>query len=151
MLAKYPEVERKVREEMREVIGDSLDNLDFEVLKRLTYLEKVQKETLRMYSPAAGIFLRQAVKDHYIGNIPVQKGMIVAIKMNPNHFKEEFYERPEVFDPDRWTKIDKSKVDPLSYFPFSSGQRNCIGQHLSLLESKIAVVSLLHRYTNIGL
>jgi cytochrome P450 len=58
MLAKHPEVEKKVREEMREVIGDTLDNLDFDVLKRLTYLEKVQKEALRMYSPSAGIFLR---------------------------------------------------------------------------------------------
>jgi cytochrome P450 len=77
--------------------------------------------------------------------------MLVTVKIKPNHFREEFYERPEFFDPDRWTKIDQSKVDPLSYFPFSSGPRNCIGQHLALLESKIALVSLLHRYNKITL
>ena len=54
----------------------------------MKYMEKVQKEALRMASPTTGIFKREAVKDHYIGNIPIKKGMIVTVSMNPNHFKE---------------------------------------------------------------
>ena len=86
-----------------------------------------------MYGPSAGIFLREAVKDHFIGSIPVKKGVLVSLKIKSNHFKEEFYAHPEVFNPDRWEGIDSAKVDPFSFFPFSSGLRNCIGQHLALL------------------
>ena len=40
-----------------------------------------------MYSPNAGLFARVAVKDHYIGKIPVKKGVLVSVKIKPNHFK----------------------------------------------------------------
>jgi hypothetical protein len=42
---------------------------------------------LRMASPSTGIFKREAVKDHYIGNILIKKGMIVTINIDSNHFK----------------------------------------------------------------
>jgi cytochrome P450 len=104
-----------------------------------------------MYSPTAGIFPREAIKDHFIGKIPVRKGMIVALKIKSNHFKEEFYQNPHQFNPDRWKDVDSAKADPFSFFPFSSGQRNCIGQHLALLESKVVVIALLKRYKRISL
>jgi len=77
--------------------------------------------------------------------------MTVAIKMKPNHFKEEFYQNPELYKPERWINFDVSKADPYAYFPFSSGQRNCIGQYLALLESKLVVIALLKRYKTISL
>ena len=99
-----------------------------------------------MFSPTTGLFKRVAVKDHYIGSIPIKKGMIVTPNIDSNHFKQEFYKDPQVFDPDRWTNIDSSKSDPYSFYPFSSGQRNCIGQHLAIIQSKIALIHLLTRY-----
>lgn len=86
-----------------------------------------------MYSPTAGVFPREVIKDHLIGNIPFKKGMIVTIKIKSNHHKDQFYSNPLVFNPDRWNDLDSSKVDAYSYFPFSAGQRNCIGQHLALI------------------
>jgi len=99
-----------------------------------------------MAAPSTGIFKREAVRDHYIGNIPIKKGMILAINMDSNHFKQEFYKNPETFNPDRWDDIDASKSDPYSFYPFSSGLRNCIGQHLAMIEGKIALIHLLIRY-----
>jgi cytochrome P450 len=151
LLSKHPEVQARVRQEIGEYIGDDLSQLTHDQLKKLTFLEAVQKETLRMYGPSAGIFPREAIKEHFIGKIPIHKGMLVTLKIKPNHFKEEFYQQPELFNPDRWKDVDSAKADPFSFFPFSSGQRNCIGQHLALLESKIAVVTLLKRYKKITL
>ena len=73
------------------------------------------------------------------------------IRITPNHFMEEFYSKPLEFNPERWSTRDPTKTDPFSFFPFSSGKRNCIGQHLALLESKIAVLFLLKRYKKINL
>jgi cytochrome P450 family 3 subfamily A len=91
------------------------------------------------------------VKDHYIGSIPIKKGTLIGVNVRANHFKEEFYSNPLEFNPERWSVRDPSKTEPFSFFPFSFGKRNCIGQHLSLLESKIAVVCLLKRYSRITL
>lgn len=55
----------------------------------MTYLEWVQKETLRMFPPLTGIFGREAVKDHYIGNIPIKKDMIVIGEIIANHWSKE--------------------------------------------------------------
>lgn len=87
-LAKYPDILKRVRQEIQSVLPPSTKDITYEHLKQLTFLEKVQKETLRMFSPTAGIFMREATKDHYIGSIPIKKGTLVSIKIKPNHFKE---------------------------------------------------------------
>jgi cytochrome P450 len=56
----------------------------------VTYFDDIMRETLRMYIPS-GIFPREAVKDHYIGIIPIKKGTLVSIEIKTNQFKEEFY------------------------------------------------------------
>jgi cytochrome P450 len=55
------------------------------------------------------------------------------------------------FDPERWRNVDLGKLPSYSYFPFSSGQRSCIGQHLAHLEAKITLIGLLKRYKSIKL
>jgi len=45
----------------------------------------------------------------------------------------------------------KEKPNDFAFFPFSSGSRNCIGQHLADMQSKIAVIHLLKRYKEIKL
>ena len=55
-----------------------------------------------MYPPTVGPFIREAVKDHYLGTIPIKSGTRVSINIAANHFKEEFYKNPEIFNPDRW-------------------------------------------------
>ena len=104
---------------------------------------------MRIHIPTSGIFIREAVKDHFLGKIPVKAGMTVKIMIKTNHYKGSFYEHPEQFNPDRWNNIEQSKADPFSYFPFSSGPRNCIGQQLALIESKISIIHILLRYKQI--
>ena len=50
------------------------------------------------------------------------------------------------FDPERWRDLEASKQNPFSYFPFSHGNRVCIGQHLAILEAKVVLVTLLKTY-----
>ena len=44
--------------------------------------------------------------------------------MNPNNF-----ETPQKFQPQRWN--GEGVKNMTSFMPFSSGPRNCIGQHMS--------------------
>jgi cytochrome P450 len=54
---------------------------------------------------------------------------IITSLQNPKHF-----ERPEVFNPDRFMDRKDDKAS-FNFIPFSSGPHNCIGQHMALLEA----------------
>lgn len=116
-------------------------------MKNLKYFENVQKEVLRMDSSVGGILLRTATKDHYLGDLPIRKDMIVTIRLRALHYKENDFAEANKFNPDRWN--NGNSFDTYSYLPFSAGARNCIGKHLALLENKILMIELLRKYKEI--
>lgn len=68
-LAKHPEIQNKVRDEVRTVFGDDVEKpMTPNELKELNYLELVIKETLRMY-PSVPLFGREAQEDVTISEI----------------------------------------------------------------------------------
>jgi cytochrome P450 len=103
-----------------------------------------------MFSPVNGIFFRKAIKDHYLKDIPIPVGMTVVARNRPNFFKEEYFPDPFTFNPERWTEVNH-QLHPYAYLPFSSGARTCLGNTLSMMESKIVLAELLHRYKTMKL
>lgn len=68
------------------------------------------------------------------------------------HKNEKYYSRACEFIPERFTHEDPFpndlwKKEPYSYIPFSAGPKNCLGQHMAILEAKI-VLSLFIRTFN---
>lgn len=75
------------------------EDVTFANLRKIEYLEWVQLETTRMYGPATSIFLREAVKDTTIDNIPILKGVGLKMELLPNHYNEKYFKNPLKFDP----------------------------------------------------
>lgn len=64
--------------------------------------------------------------------------------MNPVYF-----DKPEEINYNRWTadgKLVDSSIDPFAFIPFSAGARNCIGQHMALMEAKMMMCYILRKY-----
>merc|ERR1712083_436829 len=48
------------------------------------------------------------------------------------------------FRPDRW--LEQASEAKSSYFPFSMGSRNCVGERLALAEIRVALAMLLAEF-----
>jgi len=105
------------------------------------------KETLRLYTPAPTSFIRRSLEDHHLGgDLLVKKGELVRADLcflfnNPKYFSE-----PEKFSIERWQDNSLKKLDPHVFIPFSAGPRNCIGQHLAMIEAKIVISEFLEMF-----
>lgn len=84
-LSQYPEVEKKLRAAVDEVIKTDAD-ITYENLKKLTYIDWIQFETTRYYGPGNGVFARDASVDNYILKVPIKKGTLITIQPIANHF-----------------------------------------------------------------
>ena len=62
------------------------DDYSYENLKKLVYIDWIQKETSRMYGPVTGIFMREANIDNNLNNLPVKKGTYIGLQHLGNHY-----------------------------------------------------------------
>ena len=114
--------------EIKEVY-DLKETPDAETLNKMDFMNSFLKETLRLYSPAPGVFPRRALEDHYINGVFIKKGMRVRPNPLPSLCDPRNFEEPFEFKPERWEEMEKQgkKIDSFAYIPFSAGARNCIG------------------------
>ncbi|MFJ7996717.1 cytochrome P450 [Streptomyces sp. NPDC096310] len=143
LLARHPEAQARAREEVDRVLaGRRPGAADLDVLP---YLTMVLKEAMRIQSPVPFIS-RRAVADAVIDGhrIPAGADVMVCgavIQHDPTHWPD-----PERFDPERFTPDREASRPRYAWFPFGGGNRACIGQHFSMLESVLCLAVLLQRY-----
>eukprot|EP01080_Neovahlkampfia_damariscottae_P002712 gene2712-3908_t len=142
ILAKYPEIQKKLRKE----IFENIEKVDTESIEKLPYLMMFIKELLRMYPPIASIPAKITTKNTTLGDYFLPKGTIIRVSALDIHTNEEYYENPDKFIPERWDKNTQKKIPHYAWIPFSSGSRVCIGNNFSLMEQKIFFTELLMNY-----
>ncbi|EAR91702.1 cytochrome P450 family monooxygenase (macronuclear) [Tetrahymena thermophila SB210] len=131
-LTQHPEIKKKLQEEL-----DANTDYSQNGLLKLPYLNGVIQETQRLYGPAGQLFNRVALRDHMLKDIPIKKGTIVKPSPCSVHRHPKYFEDPHSFKPERW--FNKNTVTPYTFIPFNAGPRNCIGQHLALIEARIMI------------
>lgn len=144
-LGNDPEVQAKLHEELDDMFGDSTENATMKQISELKYLERVIKESLRLY-PSAPEFSRMLHTKLTINGYEIPAGTVVLMSPFMTHRDPEYWENPLKFDPDRFLPENSKNRHPYSYFPFSAGPRNCIGQKFAMLEAKIIMCSILRKF-----
>ncbi|GAO10119.1 putative cytochrome P450 [Streptomyces lydicamycinicus] len=143
LLARHPEEQTRVRDELDRVLGDRTPTAAD--LDRLPCLTQALKESMRLY-PAAPVISRRAVAAAEIGGFRIPAGADVVVAPWVTHRNPELWPDPERFDPRRFDPEPEAARHRYAWFPFGGGPRACIGQHFSMLESVLALAVLLRAY-----
>ena len=145
LLAKNPEWQDKLREELRAVTGGEGRALAYDDLGKLDLTEMAFKEALRMIPPVPSL-PRRALREFTFGGYTVPAGTPVGISPAAVHMMEEYWPEPAKFDPLRFTPEQVAKRHKYAWVPFGGGAHMCLGLHFAYMQVKILLAHVLTRY-----
>ncbi|XP_046362368.2 cytochrome P450 26B1-like [Haliotis rufescens] len=149
-LGKDDGVRKRIEEELAENgLLNSEDELTFDSLKKLTYVDHVVKEVLRVYPPVGGGF-RRVKKTMEIEGYQIPEGWSAIYSIRDTHQTTKLFEDKEKFQPDRWNEMDKEtrlSGQRFHYIPFGAGARACPGEKFARMFLKIFIVELIKTCT----
>jgi len=160
VLSSRPAMQQRLRDELVEHFAGR-DELDFDALNNLEYLDFVTKEIMRYISPVVAT-RRTLVKDDVVplskpyprsdgkgsfSYVELKKGQDVFIPIQyMNRSKELWGPTADEFDPERWRNVPeqaKAAGFPLHLLTFIEGPRGCVGNRFAITEFKALLASLL--------
>ena len=143
LLSLHPEVERKLHQEIAEVVGDRVPVVAD--LPKLQYAHMILQESLRVYPPV-WVIPRDAISDDEIGGHRIPAGSTILLSPYLTHRHPAFWENPEAFDPDRFLPARSHDRPKLAYFPFGGGPRLCMGVDMAMMEMTLIMVMVAQRH-----
>jgi cytochrome P450 len=154
LLSQYPDIEKKLHEEIDSILGSVDMNNGHSVTKipttddvpKLQYTEKVLRESMRLYPPVWTMG-RYVEDDYNVGQYTIPAGSSILMSQYVMHRDPRYYEEPEQFNPDRWTAKFKADLPRFSYFPFGGGIRGCIGEPFAWMEGILIVAIIAQKWT----
>ena len=150
LLAKHPEWQQKLRDEVEAVTGGAdaqgkPRDLAYENLGKLELTEMAFKEALRFIPPVPSM-PRRALRDFEFGGYRIPAGTPVGINIHYTHHSAEYWDEPEKFDPLRFTPDKVKARHKYAWVPFGGGAHMCLGLHFAYMQVKILMAQLLPRY-----
>lgn len=151
LLGTHPEAMAIAVKEVDDVVGNS--EIEASFLPKLTYLDQVIKETLRLYPPIH-VGNRLTNSDVEMNDYTIPAGQRVMYSIYLSHRHPNYWEDPDAFKPERFGRkanqqsgcpMDK-KRPPFTYIPFGGGPRNCIGAAFAQIEAKVVLARILQRF-----
>lgn len=165
VMAIYPDVARKMRQEILQFCGQR-QSPTFEKIRSLRYVHAVINETLRLFPPVPlnvretrenGVVLPPSDSTYPSSSslpIYVPGGTVITYLSILTHRNKALWgDDADVFDPDRWLddRLKRFTQNPMMYMPFSGGPRICIGQNYARNEATYFLVRLLQQFDSFTL
>ncbi|XP_061391253.1 cytochrome P450 CYP12A2 [Musca vetustissima] len=157
-LAKNPEKQAKLREEVMKLLPEKDSEFNEAVFKNMPYLRACIKESLRVYPLTVGN-ARALGNDAVISGYRVPKGTLVSMNSVILIKDDQHYPRAGEYLPERWLRESKDNSEkstecphalkastPFNYLPFGFGSRSCIGRRIAEMEMELGIARLIRNF-----
>jgi cytochrome P450 len=143
LLATNPRAEAGVVDEITRVLDGRSPTVDD--LPRLRFTEGVVLEAMRLFPPAY-VIGREAIVDCEIGGYRVPRGTTILMSQWVVQRDPRFFDKPELFSPERWSEGLLASLPKYAYFPFGGGPRLCIGNTFALMELVLVLATIAQQF-----
>jgi len=165
VLSEHQDVQERLRAEIREARNG--EDISYDKLVRLPYLDAVCRETLRLYPPAPLMFREaredvimplsepiQATDGNMMTEILVPKGTYIQIGIQGSNWNKAVWGEDALeWKPERWlsplpSAVEQAKIPGVysNQMTFLGGSRACIGFGFAQLEMKVILSVLLTKF-----
>ncbi|PIL33317.1 cytochrome P450 [Ganoderma sinense ZZ0214-1] len=166
LLSLHPDIQKKLRDEILE--AQAGEEVSYDRLNELPYLDSVCRETLRLYGPVRTL-ARRAMEDTvlplhepvrgtdgtWLTEVAVPKGTVAILNLwacntNKAVWGEDAHEwRPERFLAPLPRSVEAARIPGVyaNLMSFHGGSRSCIGFKYAQLELKVVLAVLLANFT----
>ena len=126
---------------------DDVDDLTYETIQSLPYLDAVIHETMRKH-PIVALLERVCTKEYKLPghDIIIPKGGLVRTNNVGICYDPEIFPSPNEFRPERFLKENRGDRNPYTFMGFSLGPRNCLAMRFAMFEMKMCISSLVSNF-----
>ncbi|XP_061893168.1 cytochrome P450 2K1-like isoform X1 [Entelurus aequoreus] len=139
LMAKYPQIQDRVQEELSRVVGDR--QITMEDRRNLPYIVAVIHETQRFANIVPTSVTRSTSRDVTFQGYFIEKGTTVLPLLTSVLYDESEWETPNTFNPSHFLDEEGKFIRRDAFLPFSAGK--------SSLSFFLFLVIFLFRFTNI--
>ncbi|KAK2533735.1 cytochrome P450 2K4 [Columba guinea] len=145
LMMKYPEIQRKIQEEMNHVIEPG-ELPKLEDRKKMPYTDAVIHEIQRFANLVPMSVSRSTPADVNFRGYVIPKGTEI-IPLLTSALKDELHwKTPDQFNPSHFLDANGNFVRREAFIPFSIGRRACAGEGLAKMELFLFFTGLLRRF-----
>jgi len=146
LMARYPEIAKKVQQQIDENVPRSqLVSLDDK--PSLPLVEAWMLEVLRFSSLLVVNVQREAVRDTYIQGYFIPKGTLAVAANYSIHRDHKYWENPDEFNPMRFIDSNgKCQAPKEGFIAFGAGRRQCAGELLARMEYFLFTAAIMQNF-----
>ncbi|KAG8094562.1 hypothetical protein GUJ93_ZPchr0012g19348 [Zizania palustris] len=143
-LAKNPEKQERLYQEIREVCGD--EAVTEEHLRRLPYLNAVFHETLRRHSAVPLLPPRFVHEDTILAGYDIPAGTEMIVNVYGCNMNDEEWDSPHEWAPERFLDGRFKEENMYKTLAFGAGRRVCAGAMLATTISCISIARFVQEF-----
>ncbi|NXG44851.1 CP2K6 protein, partial [Psilopogon haemacephalus] len=145
LMLKYPEIQRKVQEEIEEVLGSNPPRIEHRT--QMPYTDAVIHEIQRFANILPLDLPHETAADVTLKGYFIPKGTYIVPLLASVLQDKSQWEKPDTFYPEHFLDASGKFVKKEAFMPFSAGRRICAGETLAKMELFLFFTSLLQKFT----